>query len=230
MMELRIECEVGAAPAEDGAIGFETATNSSLPGKLTTTLNSAGAKVGVLAMMKRGELTKVLYASSKNGAIDRLQFATTSYESGSAYVLECDVMIPTEASGSQWQFKLIGDSGVAYMLFVGTKSGKIYMNESSCENGTDGDGNARRLVEHAGVASVGEWFRLRIEYIPDGDRATVNLYVDDELIAEDSDCVYGSQQPSYTAPQRIDSTMFQSFKSVSTDIYIDDLSLGRFEP
>ena len=230
MMELRIESEVGAAPEEDGVIGFETATNSTLPGKLTTTLSSAGAKVGVLAMMKRGELTKALYASSKNGAIDRLQFATTSYESGSAYVLECDVMIPTEASGSQWQFKLMSDSRIAYMLFVGTKSGKIYMSESSYENATDGDGNARRLIEHAGVASVGEWFRLRIEYIPDGDRATVNLYVDDELIVEDSDCVYGSQKPSYTAPQRIDAAMFQSFKTINTDIYIDDLSLGKFEP
>ncbi len=230
MMETRLECEAGAAPVEDDAIGFETSTNSALPGKLTTTLASAGASVSVRAMMKRGELTKALYAESKSGAIDKLEFSTTSFASGSAYVLECDLIVPTTVSGSQWQIKLMNGTSVAYLLFVGTKNGQVYINEASNENGTDADGVARRVVEHAGVAPVGEWFRLRIEYIPDRTKATVNLYVDEEPIVENSDCVYGSQKEIYTAPSSIGSVMFQSFKGVNTDIFIDDLYFGKFEP
>ena len=140
------------------------------------------------------------------------------------------MMIPTEMSGTQWQLKLANGSSVAYMLFIGTKNGQVYLNESSNENATDADGNVRRTSEHAGIAPAGEWFRLRIEYIPNGTKATVNLYVDDEPIVENSDLVYGSHRTSYTSPQSVGATVFQAFKNMNTDIFIDDLYFGKFEP
>ncbi len=234
LMATKVVCDSATAPSEQGGtIGFETSSNSSMPSAVTVTLNSAGAEAGIRALLRDGVMNKVLVMTTNAGGIDSVKFENTRpAASGSAYRFSADVKIDTANTASVWQLKLQGSSKTAFLVFFNVSGGKISLNESTYENATEtvnGTDYSRITATHSDVADVGEWFNITVEYIPSDTGAEIIIYVDGEQVGE-SVLYYGAHVPGATAVTEVTGATLASMKQKSSEMFVDNVSLEKFNP
>jgi hypothetical protein len=70
-----------------------------------------------------------------------------------------------------------------------------------------------------------EWYRLKVEYITQGNDCSINLYIDDQLVAENGKYFYGSDN-QVNVPSPANSKIgFAFYRFAKADVFIDNLKV-----
>ena len=174
---------------DEGALDFDEAFTSKIPGTITKSLKSSMAALRIEEAIINGIASKVLAFDTSAGANDSLTFALTSSATKyNALVYETDICFDFKEGDMAVQVYFETGSNRSYMLNISGSKGKVYIADLSSPSG----GKMSKSID---VADIGEWFKLRVEYYGGKgfDDTRAKIYVNDVLISV-SNNYYNSQK------------------------------------
>ena len=212
--------------SENGAalITFEGSATGDLPISVIHKLVSTGSAVTVETVNRNGADTKVLALDTNPGGNDRVTVGVTAKKDGynciafEADLCFSDFSVTNDTTVTQLMF------GDAFMLnMICDKNGNI-----SIENPSSPSWSTAKVYDICEVGSLGEWFKLRIEFYPgNADTVRFHIYLNDTLIAV-SNNYRGNFKESPEAPKTTASD-FSIYAISAADgvVMLDNVSLSQ---
>jgi len=213
----------GVASPDKGApvLDFEGSNTGNAKSLFTTDLRSGAAFLRIKEANLFGEYSKVLKYTTGAGANDSL-YIPVGYKNTemNAMLFEADVMLNADSSDDGFEIYMMADGQYVSRITLAYSGGKIAVN----------DNTGGKTFISGKIAEVGEWFRLRYEfmrtdtdYTGDGaPDALVRLYVNGEYIGSGYNG-YASYRASDVNRVRI-----YSYSKASADIHIDNVKIASF--
>ena len=212
--------------SENGAalITFEGSETGNLPTSILTKLVSTGSAATVETVKRDGVDTKVLALDTNPGGNDRVSVGITAKKDGyNCLAFEADLCfsgfsVTNDTTVTQLMF------GDAFMLnMVCDKNGKL-----SIENPSSPSWSTAKVYDICEVGSLGEWFKLRIEFYPgNAENVRFHIYLNGTLVAV-SNNYRGNFKESPEAPKTT-ATDFSIYAINAADgvIMLDNVSLSQ---